>query len=136
METPKFIGLLGAAMGEQFSRLCFLIHKSPSRTIHRISFRQPVNSVRLPRILQFIQQVLKTMLFTQDFLSVACVMFLLWVLYYMNGINRAVMNWEQRVDNQQHLTVRRQNVRGNEQNLNTRVLSNRKYPEEHDERQS
>ena len=75
------------------------------------------------------------MLLSQTRFNAAFLMFLLWILYYVRLLSRAVqVRQQQGNDRQQTSPTTRQNRRSNEEHQNIEVVTNKKYPEEHDER--
>ena len=64
-------------------------------------------------------------------------MFLLWILYYVRLLSRAVQVREQQGNNRQQTSpAAGQYRRRSEEHQNIEVVTNKKYPEEQDERPS
>ena len=77
------------------------------------------------------------MLLSQACFNAAFLMFLLWILFYVRLLGRAVRVRQQHENNrQQTSTATRQNRRSSEERQNIEVVTNKKYPEEQDERPS
>ena len=77
------------------------------------------------------------MLSSRECFSLACLMFLLWILYYMKLFLTAVqVRQQQRNIQQQTLCATRQSPMRNEEPQNIEVITSAKYLEEHNERQS
>ena len=77
------------------------------------------------------------MLLSQACFNAAFLMFLLWILYYVRLLGRAVQVREQQGNNRQQTSpAARQYRRRSEQHQNIEVVTNKKYPEEQDERPS
>ena len=75
------------------------------------------------------------MLLSQTRFNAAFLMFLLWILYYVRLVSRAVqVRQQQGNDQQQTSPATRQNRRSSEEHQNIEVVTNKKFPEEHDER--
>ena len=73
------------------------------------------------------------MLLSQACFNAAFLMFLLWILYYVRLLSRAV----QQGNNQQPTSPEAgQYRRRSEEHQNIEVVTNKKYPEEQDERPS
>ena len=74
---------------------------------------------------------------SQACFNAAFLMFLLWILYYVRLLSRAVrVRQQQGNDRQQTSPATRQNRRSSEEHQNIEVVTNKKYPEEQDERPS
>ena len=77
------------------------------------------------------------MLLPQACFNAAFLMFLLWILYYVRLLSRAVQVREQQGNNRQQTSpAARQYRRRSEEHQNIEVVTNKKYPEEQDERPS
>ena len=75
------------------------------------------------------------MLLSQACFNAAFLMFLLWILFYVRLLSRAVqVRQQQGNDRQQTSPATRQDRRSSEEHQNIEVVTNKKYPEEHDER--
>lgn len=74
------------------------------------------------------------MLLSQACFNAAFLLFLLWILFYVRLLSRAVRVRQQHENNrQQTSTATRQNRRSSEEHQNIEVVTNKKYPEEQDE---
>ena len=94
------------------------------------------NLVQVPWILAA-KLLLGAMLLSQACFNAAFLMFLLWILYYVRLLSRAVQVREQQGNNRQQTSpAARQYRRRSEEHQNIEVVTNKKYPEEQDERPS
>ena len=99
--------------------------------------RQSIQTISCRFLSSCCSTVLRAMFFSQECFSLACLMFLLWILYYMKLFFTAVQVRQQQGNiQQQTLSATRQNPMRNEEPQNIEVITNANYPEEHDERQS
>ena len=73
---------------------------------------------------------------SQACFNAAFLMFLLWILYYVRLLSRAVRVKQQGNDRAQTSPATRQNRRSSEDHQNIEVVTYKKYPEENDERSS
>ena len=106
-------------------------------TIGGAAQRQSIQTISCRFLSSCCSSVLRAMLFSQECFSLACLMFLLWILYYMKLFFTAVQVRQQQGNiQQQTLSATRQNPIRNEEPQNIEVITSAKYPEEHDERQS
>ena len=106
-------------------------------TIGEAAQRQSIQTISCRFLSSCCSTVLRAMLFSQECFSLACLMFLLWILYYMKLFFTAVQVRQQQGNiQQQTLSATRQNPMRNEELQNIEVITSANYPEEHDERQS
>ena len=106
-------------------------------TIGGSAQRQSIQTISCRFLSSCCSSALRAMLFSQECFSLVCLMFLLWILYYVKLFFTAVQVRQQQGNNpQQTLSATRQNPMRNEELQNIEVITSTNYPEEHDERQS
>ena len=113
------------------------VHVMIHLTIGGAAQRGSIQTISCKFLSSCCSTVLRAMLFSQECFSLACLMFLLWILYYMKLFFTAVQVRQQQGNiQQQTLSATRQNPMRNEEPQNIEVITSANYPEEHDERQS